>query len=373
MAKPSIDLKKLRVFPLSHRQSLTRLSEVLVNPDEPPPQCPPAILEKIQACARSIRAARHSSAAVILMYGAHLVKNGAASLVNSLMYDGWLTHLATNGAGTIHDWEFAFQGQSTENVRQNVAQGMFGTWEETGYWFHLALLGGALTNQGFGASLGLLIENDGVVLPSVTELERSLRDEPAHPLAPARAELLCFMLQNHVRSGYHPVKHPWKNNSILAKAFRLNIPLTVHPGIGYDIITNHPLFNGAVIGRAGGLDFQLFCKSVNNLDNGVVLCIGSAVMAPQVFEKSMSCVNNLRLQVGEKIVSGHEIFVVDLQDNGGWDWSLGEPPKNHPAYYLRFCKSFSRMGGKMHYVQADNVVFLHNLIYELGAEEDASE
>jgi hypothetical protein len=91
-------------------------------------------------------------------------------------------------------------------------------------------------------------------------------------------------------------------------------------------------------------------------------------MAPQVLEKSLSCVNNLRLQVGRKIVSGHSIFVVDIQDGGGWDWSTGEPPKTHPAYYLRFCKSFSRMGGAMHYAQCDNVAFLHHLLNALQTQ-----
>ena len=88
-------------------------------------------------------------------------------------------------------------------------------------------------------------------------------------------------------------------------------------------------------------------------------------MAPQVFEKSISCVNNLRLQDGREIVKGHSFFVVDIQDGGNWDWSQGEPPKNNPAYYLRFCKSFDRMGGAMNYVQSDNVVFLHHLLHTL--------
>jgi hypothetical protein len=75
----------------------------------------------------------------------------------------------------------------------------------------------------------------------------------------------------------------------------------------------------------------------------------------------LSNVNNLRLGAGQGIVTGHEIYVVDLQDGGGWDWTQGEPPKTNPAYYLRFCKSFSRMGAPMHYVQHDNAAFVHNL------------
>ncbi|HEX4644032.1 MAG TPA: hypothetical protein VH598_00330, partial [Verrucomicrobiae bacterium] len=141
--------------------------------------------------------------------------------------------------------------------------------------------------------------------------------------------------------------------------------LTVHPGIGYDIISNHPMFNGAAIGRAAEMDFRLFGGTVETLDGGVVLSVGSAIMGPQVFEKSISCVNNLRLQNSRPIIHDHTIYVVDIQDGGNWDWSKGEPPKDNPAYYLRFCKSFSRMGGAMQYVQCDNVAFLHNLYHLL--------
>ena len=88
-------------------------------------------------------------------------------------------------------------------------------------------------------------------------------------------------------------------------------------------------------------------------------------MAPQVFEKSLSCVHNLRFQAGLGPVRDHRIHVVDLQDGGNWDWAQGEPPKDNPAYYLRFCKSFSRMGGVMQYSQCDNLVFIHHLHHAL--------
>jgi hypothetical protein len=88
-------------------------------------------------------------------------------------------------------------------------------------------------------------------------------------------------------------------------------------------------------------------------------------MGPQVFEKSLSCVNNLRLQGGRPVVRDHSIHVVDLQDGGGWNWTTGEPPKTNPAYYLRFCKSYSRMGGVMQYLQCDNAAFIHHLHHAL--------
>ena len=364
-----INLQKVKVYPLAERRSLSALDKILVDPQSPPRPCPAELREEISCCVKAVAAARKQGASVILMYGAHLIKNGALSIVNSLLQGGWITHLATNGAGTIHDWELSFLGRTEESVRQNVATGTFGTWNETGRNIHLALLAGALRQEGYGRSLGRFIVEAGATLPTVASLEKALRDNPSNPLAPAQAELLQVMKTHELPEGRIDVKHPWKERSLLAQAFRHDIPFTVHPGIGYDIISNHPMFSGAAIGRAATTDFSLFGGSVEKLDNGVVLSVGSAIMAPQVFEKSISCVNNLRLQAGRGIVHGHSICVVDIQDGGNWDWSKGEPPKDNPAYYLRFCKSFARMGGEMRYVQLDNVVFLHNLLHELSREQ----
>ncbi|MBM3848504.1 MAG: hypothetical protein FJ405_19750 [Verrucomicrobia bacterium] len=360
-----VDWQKIRVFPLSSRKSMSAIEEIWVNPDSPAPSVTPFNASLLERAASRIRHARDQGRSVMLMYGAHLIKNGAASLVKELMEGGWITHLATNGAGSIHDWEFAFQNWSTESVEQNVATGTFGTWDETGRFIHIALMAGALDGLGYGRSLGRFIAEDGTTLPTCEDLENALRKEPAHPLSPARADLLISMRQNKFSGGRLAVQHPWKRTSLFATAHTLSIPMTVHPGIGYDIITNHPIFNGGVLGRAAGIDFRLFTTAVEGLDEGVVLSVGSAIMAPQVFEKSLSCVNNIRLQEGRSIVKGHEIFVVDLQDGGNWDWTKGEPPKESPAYYLRFCKSFSRMGGSMHYAQCDNVAFLHQLLHKL--------
>ena len=360
-----LDLRKVRVYPLADRHSLSALEQILVDPNQPPPACDAAARDMIQQCVQKVAAARARGASVILMYGAHLIKNGAMGIVNRLIERGWVTHLATNGAGTIHDWEFAFLGRTEESVKKNVATGTFGTWDETGRGIHLALLAGALQREGYGRSLGRFICEDGVTLPTPASLEKSLRDQPADPLAPARAELLQAMLNHQLPAGRIALNHAGKGTSILAQAFRNNIPLTVHPGIGYDIIATHPMFSGAAIGRAAATDFGLFSRAVEGLDGGVVLSVGSAIMAPQVFEKSSSCVNNLRLQAGRKTVHDHTMYVVDIQDGGKWDWTQGEPPKDNAAYYLRFCKSFSRMGGSMNYVQCDNVAFLHHLLSEL--------
>jgi hypothetical protein len=365
MRPPRQDWSRLKVFPLSERESLSSVEEILRSPDTEPPPCSGEILRHVRGCAEAIRAARGRGAGVILMYGAHLLRNGAALILERMMAAGWLTHVATNGAGSIHDWEFAWLGRSTEDVRRNVARGIFGAWDETGRYIHLALAAGALREEGYGVSMGRLIHEDGVTLPSPEELEAQIRSDPAHPLTSARADLLRMMRKFGIPPGRLHIEHRFKHASILAQAFRHNVPATVHPGIGYDIIAVHPIFDGGVIGRAGAWDFRLFSDSVETLDGGVVLSVGSAIMAPQVFEKSLSCVNNLRLQAGRPIVSGHSIYVVDIQEGGGWDWTRGEPPKTDPAYYLRFSKSFARMGGSMHYVQCDNVTFMHNLLWAL--------
>jgi len=360
-----LDLSRLQVFPLAQRKSLTRADDILIDPESEPKELRPDLIPLVARSVADILRARDQQASVMLIYGAHLLRNGAALILDRMMEKGWLTHLATNGAGTIHDWEYAWFGASTESVEMNMASGTFGTWHETATNIHLAIMVGALSGLGYGCSLGKFICEDGATVPLATHLEAAIRAEPSHPHSAARVDLLRALITGHVQPGRNTVIHRWKHASILASAWRHGVPLTVHPGIGYDIISNHPIFNGGVIGRAGEWDFKLFGGSLDRLENGVALSVGSAIMGPQVFEKSISCVNNLRLQAGREALSGHSIYVVDLQDSGGWDWSKGEPPKTNPAYYLRFCKSFSRMGGAMHYLQCDNVTFVHNLYREL--------
>ena len=140
------------------------------------------------------------------------------------------------------------------------------------------------------------------------------------------------------------MSHPYKSYSVQAAAYRLNIPFTGHPMIGHDIIYCHPANHGAAVGRTALRDFLVFARNVQNLAGGVYLSIGSAVMSPMIFEKSLSMAQNVQLQAGDPI-RNHFMVVVDLAESQ-WDWARqGEPPVDHPAYYLRYCKTFSRMGG----------------------------
>src|SRR5678816_159379 len=106
-----LDLRKVRPYPLAQRDSLSFIERMLVDPSSSPRPLGQEVQTALQACIQQIQSARQREAGVILMYGAHLIKNGAMLLVNWLIENGWITHLATNGAGTIHDWELAFLGR----------------------------------------------------------------------------------------------------------------------------------------------------------------------------------------------------------------------------------------------------------------------
>ena len=135
----------------------------------------------IAATAAAIRRARDNGASAMLAYGAHLVKNGLGPIVARLLETGWITHLATNGAGTIHDWEYAYGGRSEEDVRSHVAAGCFGTWDETGRYIHLAVLSGAIAGMGYGEALGRFIAEDGCELPERTSVQDARQSHREHP------------------------------------------------------------------------------------------------------------------------------------------------------------------------------------------------
>jgi hypothetical protein len=175
-------------------------------------------------------------------------------------------------------------------------------------------------------------------------------------MAAAAVDLLEQVDRFDLPPGRMAVPHPCKEHSAQAAAFRLGVPFTAHPMFGHDIIYNHPMNHGAAVGRTAQRDFLAFADTVSRLDGGVYLSVGSAVMSPMIFEKSLSIARNVARQEGRSI-ENHFIAVVDLAEST-WDWSSGEPPQDHPDYYLRFYKTFHRMGGALRYARADNREFL---------------
>ena len=358
MSHSQLDRSSLNIKSLTERASKLEIENMHIDPAAESALPDGAGREIIDETVQRILQARDAGRPVMLAFGAHTIKNGLAPVLIRLIEDGWVTHLATNGAGIIHDWEFAYQGKSSEDVRANVAQGQFGIWEETGFNINLALVAGAYEGKGYGESVGALIENDGITIPEPNAL--------AAAVSGAAADFRDVIKRFDLKPGFIAVPHKWKRFSVQAAAYRLGIPFTGHPMFGHDIIYCHPMNCGAAIGRTAERDFLTFAHSVSELEGGVYLSVGSAVMSPMVFEKSLSMAQNLKLQSGSRI-ENHYMVVVDLAESS-WDWQHdGEPPPESPAYYLRYCKTFSRMGGTMRYMSADNRAFLPALLHKLEA------
>ena len=366
MPHPRLNRFSVKLRPLAERQNKKRAENDFVPPDRPPSALSPAAAAVVAEAVERIRAARAAGKPVMLAFGAHAIKNGLAPVLIRLIENGWVTLLATNGAGVIHDWEFAFQGSSSEDVKAGVERGEFGNWQETGFCINLAINVGAYEGKGYGEAVGAFIENDGVSIPEPARLEAEVKagagTDPEQ--AAAAADLLAIIRAHGLRPGALKVAHPFKRFSAQAAAYRLGVPFTAHPMIGHDIIYNHPMNHGASLGRAAVRDFLVFAEQVSRIGGGVYLSVGSAVMSPMVFEKSMSMGQNLARQQSRRI-EGHFICVVDLAESR-WDWTRGDPPESSPDYYLRYNKSFSRMGGTMRYATADNRDFLLALWQGLG-------
>ena len=260
MPYPALDPLRLRVFPLSERKNLAQVADEAAQAAAAPPPDDLAVVAQIDRLAQRMSAARERGAAIIFTYGAHTIKNGAGPLLNALIDAGLVTHLATQGAGIIHDWEFAFQGQSGESVRENASAGTFGCWDETGRWLNLAALVGAAEGLGWGEAIGRMIAEDQVVIPPPEKLRDEIAADPAHPLAAAKADLLATIHVHRLPTGVVRVEHPFKRYSVPAAAYGRRVAFTVHPGIGYDIIVNHPLFHGGAIGLRGGDRRPRLCR-----------------------------------------------------------------------------------------------------------------
>ncbi|MCL1919942.1 MAG: hypothetical protein FWG50_02520 [Kiritimatiellaeota bacterium] len=355
------DRSKLHVRPLAERVNKLQLAQLAIDPDAPPPECSDDARDFIQQSAEAVRAARAAGRPVILAFGAHAIKNGLGPVLVALMRDGWLTHLATNGAGVIHDWEFAFQGESGEDVRAHVAEGMFGLWQETGMYINLALLVGAWQGKGYGASIGSMIAEECLTIPTDEQMaEVAMEGTGFLDRVAAGFDLMNAINAAGIKPGRMEIPHPFKAQSVQAEAWRLGIPFTGHPMFGHDIIYTHPLNSGAAIGRTAHTDFLTYAGAVQDLQDGVYLSVGSAVMSPMIFEKSLSMARNVAHQEG-KAIDRFFLGVADLAPST-WDWQNdGEPPVDNPAYYLRYLKTFSRMGGTMRYGSIDNRAFFLGL------------
>lgn len=204
--------------------------------------------ELVQCVAHSILSKRP----VMLGMGAHVIKVGLNPILIDLMQRGLLNSIALNGAGIIHDTEIAMVGRTSEEVADVLGAGAFGAARETGEVLNAAIRKGAEQNIGMGRAVGqALLEHD----------------------------------------------FPHNDQSLLAQACWLGVPVTVHVAIGTDIIHIHPGADGAAIGRTSYLDFRIFCRLVSELEGGAYLNVGSAVILPEIFLKALTVVRNLGFEV----------------------------------------------------------------------------
>jgi hypothetical protein len=215
--------------------------------------------------------------------------------------------------------------------------------------------------------VGSRIHHNGLSIPGREELlekaKTFLKDGSAATGAAAAIDLYELLETLAVPSGFLTVSHPYRDYSLLAAAAKAGRPFTCHPMFGHDIIYTHRANRGAAIGRTAERDFLEFVSSVAGLEGGVYLSIGSAVMSPMIFEKALSMARNAA--GGKDAIRNCAVHVVDLQP-ASWDWAAGEPPADNPAYYLRFMKTFNRMGCKADYISADNRDFFVSLYRSLA-------
>jgi hypothetical protein len=276
---PLFDRSRLEVKPLGERANDLQLSNWLALSDPAPPFEHP----DLAAVASKMRNAGGSR---ILMMGAHVLRAGVSRHIIDLLERGLIDHIAMNGAGAIHDYELSRLGATTESVARYIRTGEFGLWRETG------------------------------------ELNDWIREAAAEGLG----------LGENVGRRIDASDYPHKDLSVFAAAYRRGVPVTVHVGIGYDILHEHPNCDGAAIGAASYTDFLIFCRNVERLEGGVLLNFGSAIMGPEVYLKALAMSRNVARQEGREL-RNFTTAVFDLVPIRG-DYRR-ELPKTDPGYYFR--------------------------------------
>ncbi len=316
MPYPAVDLSRIRTYPLVRRENRVALEDLIL------PETPYAPFDnpELAEIAERVVAARRSGRPVIMMFGGHVIKRGLAPIVIELMKRGVLTHLASNGAATIHDFEIGFQGHTSEDVAKALEDGSFGMAEETGAIMNAAIQRGANEGMGIGEALGHMIAEDD--------------------------------------------RFTYRGSSVVYNAYRLGIPYTVHVAIGTDIIHQHPDADFAAIGWATGQDFKIFSNAVCNLEGGVFLNFGSSVIGPEVFLKALSIARNLGNTV--KVFTTANFDLVPLDD---YRKPIGE---DQVDYYYRPRKNIVNrpvlLGGRGYHITGDHAQTLPNLYHMVAAQ-----
>lgn len=276
-----LSLEAIKTYSAEERVNLVTIENMLIPATSPAPEWD---AEGFDTLVERIVEARRNGRPVIFSMGAHVIKSGLSRYVIEMMKQGWITHVAGNGACSIHDFELCYLGGTSEDVPTAIEDGSFGMWEQTGRWMNEAIGEGARADVGYGESLARYMDK-------------------------------------------HPERFAHGKDCILFEAYQLGIPATYHIALGTDIIHQHPIVDFAAIGKASGIDFQTMCYTVSQLDGGVYLNFGSAVVGPEVFLKALSISRNLGYPT-YKITTAN----FDLIDLGDYRSKIGY---EDPNYYYR--------------------------------------
>jgi len=308
MTSEPFDRSRLIIKPLDERTHDIPYSHFL-EIDDLPSGLTDRSLADIQKLGQRLVAARDKGASTLMLMGAHVIRAGVGRQLIDLMERGLITHIGMNGAGPIHDYEFARIGATCESVARYISSGEFGLWKETGEI-------NDVVKEGVDQGLGLAESIGAAILAS---------------------------------------DFPYKETSVVAKAVELGVPVTCHVGIGYDILHEHPNFDPAAFGVGSYRDFLKVCRTVENLENGVFLCFGSAVMGPEVYLKALAMARNVAHQEGRKIAN-FTTAAFDLIPIQG-DFQK-QATKDNPQYYYRPWKTILVRtvadGGESLYIQGDH-------------------
>jgi deoxyhypusine synthase len=250
-----VSLKSVKTYSITKRKSKVSFDALATPPGKGDTlksfinKLPDILAVKdFRATVKAIVKARKNGRPVILGMGAHPIKVGLSPVIIDLMRNTIITAIATNGACIIHDFELSFAGHTSEDVEEELCKGTFGMAEETGRYLNMAIKEGVKKGYGIGRSVGEMISSS---------------------------------------------RFRFKDKSIFASAYKFDIPATVHIAIGTDIIHMYPDVDGSAIGEGSFRDFRLFISVISDLEGGVYINLGSAVIMPEVFLKALTVARNL--------------------------------------------------------------------------------
>ncbi len=325
------DNLKINTYPISERKNKSSISN-FINCDE---LSRGEILfpdEKIEEVAKAIVYAHKNRLPVIIITGAHPIKNGLSPIYIDWLKRGVVTLMGTTGAGVIHDFEYALMGETSEDVRGVLSDGDFGMAFETNAYINQALIEGNKKKLGFGESIG-----------------RFYWDKKF------RKTVLNNVLEGVIDSSKYIT--PYESfqcveSSIIATAYKHKIPFTIHISIGTDIIDQHCNFDGEAKGGTSGRDFLVFVNEISKMENGgVFLNIGSAVTGPEVFLKAVSMVANVGKVPDEIICADFDLRPLSPDDEAKDDSRFHYYFRDQKSVVTRIPKVFS---GRGFYIEGDH-------------------